>query len=115
MEAARPEMPPGIEDRDADVWEPLLAIADAAGAEWPERARNAVVLLVGAVRYAEPSLGIRLLADLKVLCDTSTLDALATAVILERLTNLPETPWGDLKGKPISDRVLAKRLRQYGV
>ena len=112
MEAARPEMPPGIEDRDADVWEPLLAIADAAGGEWPERARNAAVALVGAARDAEPSLGIRLLADLKVLFDTSTLDALATAVILERLTNLPESPWGDLKGKPISDRVLAKRLRQ---
>jgi hypothetical protein len=30
MTAARPEMPPGIEDRDADVWESLLAIADAA-------------------------------------------------------------------------------------
>jgi hypothetical protein len=26
-----PEMPDGVEDRAADVWEPLLAIADAAG------------------------------------------------------------------------------------
>ena len=24
---ARPEMPAGVEDRDADIWEPLLAIA----------------------------------------------------------------------------------------
>jgi Protein of unknown function (DUF3631) len=31
MAAARPEMPVGIEDRNADLWEPLLAIADAAG------------------------------------------------------------------------------------
>jgi hypothetical protein len=27
---ARPETPPGIEDRNADVWQPLLAVADAA-------------------------------------------------------------------------------------
>src|SRR5262249_45998418 len=38
MAAARPEMPPGIEDRNADVWEPLLAVADAAGGIWPQRA-----------------------------------------------------------------------------
>ena len=37
LAAARPDMPAGIADRDADVWEPLLAIADAAGGDWPER------------------------------------------------------------------------------
>ena len=37
---AEPEMPPGIEDRDADAWEPLLAVADEAGDDWPERAES---------------------------------------------------------------------------
>ena len=37
---AWPEMPNGIRDRDADVWEALLAVADVAGRNWPERARN---------------------------------------------------------------------------
>src|SRR5207249_3048671 len=32
---AEPAMPPGIEDRQADLWEPLLAIADAAGGLGP--------------------------------------------------------------------------------
>src|SRR5262245_61907066 len=36
-----PELPASIEDRDADVWEPLIAIADAAGGEWPQLARKA--------------------------------------------------------------------------
>src|SRR5262245_25287785 len=39
MAEARPVMPDGIEDRNADVFEALLAIADAAGDGWPERAR----------------------------------------------------------------------------
>jgi hypothetical protein len=30
-----PQMPNGIEDRNADVWESLLAIADLAGGDWP--------------------------------------------------------------------------------
>src|SRR4051812_7579037 len=37
--ASRPEMPASIVDRDADVWESLLAVADLAGGEWPELAR----------------------------------------------------------------------------
>ena len=115
MADARPEMPPGIEDRDADVWEPLLAIADAVGGDWPVRARGAAVALVGAAREIEPSLGIRLLTDLKTIFDSSTLTAIATATILSRLVDLPESPWGDLKGRQINDRILARRLRQYGV
>src|SRR5262249_19833854 len=115
MAAARPEMPPGIEDRAADMWEPLLAIADAAGGACRKRARDDATELVGAAKEAEPSLGVRLLADLKIVFDKRGEDKLATSVILADLIALPESPWGDLKGKPITDRALATRLRQYGI
>ena len=39
----RPVLPKGVEDRDADVWEPLLTVAELAGGHWPERARVAAV------------------------------------------------------------------------
>ena len=42
-----PELPPEIQDRDADVWEPLIFIADAVGGSWPERARVSAVSLFG--------------------------------------------------------------------
>src|SRR5262245_35170049 len=35
----RPRMPDGVINRDQEVWEPLLAIADRAGQDWSERAR----------------------------------------------------------------------------
>ena len=35
---AGPSMPPGLSDRSEDVWEPLMAIADLAGGDWPQRA-----------------------------------------------------------------------------
>src|SRR6476646_10646782 len=63
--AARPARPGGIEDRNADVWEALFAIADAAGGAWPKSAREAAVALIAAGREEEPSLGIRLLGDLR--------------------------------------------------
>ena len=108
-----PAMPKGVEDRDADVWEPLLAVADSIGGAWPKRAREAAVSLVSAAREAEPSLGIRLLADLQAVFGTT--EVMATTVILKALHDLPESPWNDLKGKPINDRGLAVRLRQYGI
>jgi hypothetical protein len=119
MTAARPAMPPGIEDRNADVWESLLAVADGVGGQWPDRARAAAVALVKAGEEADPSLGLLLLADLKKVFDTSTVamkyGGLATATILERLISMTENPWGDLHGKPITDRILAQKLKQYGV
>jgi hypothetical protein len=48
-------LPPAVEDRDADCWEPLLAVAEAAGGDWPERARAAAVLLVVAGKDREAS------------------------------------------------------------
>jgi hypothetical protein len=113
MTEAQPEMPEGIEDRNADVFEALLAIADAAGEAWPKRARLAAVALVAAAAEREPSLGIRLLADLREAFGTA--DQLTTAELLGRLHDLPEAPWNDLKGKPLNDRGLAFRLREYGV
>jgi hypothetical protein len=40
-EAARPAMPAGVEDRQADAWEPLLVVADLVSGEWPHKAREA--------------------------------------------------------------------------
>jgi hypothetical protein len=105
-------MPKGVEDRDADMWEPLLAVADCVGGKWPERARQAAVSLVSSAREAEPSLGIRLLSDLQIVFIT---EVMGTTAILKALHDLPESPWNDLKGKPLNDRGLATRLRQYGI
>ena len=38
---ADPEIPEGVEGRAEDIWTPLLAVADAAGGDWPDRARAA--------------------------------------------------------------------------
>ncbi len=41
LEDAQPEPAEGMSGRAEQIWEPLLAIADAAGGDWPERARAA--------------------------------------------------------------------------
>jgi hypothetical protein len=110
---ARPTMPEGLADRAADVWESLLAVADVAGGQWPERARVSAVTLVTDAKAASPSLGIRLLADLRTVFRDR--ESMFTADILGLLTSLDEAPWSDLKGKPLDSRRLASLLRPYDI
>ena len=110
---AIPDMPTGIVDRDADVWEALLAVADAAGGDWPDRARVAAVALVAAAKEGTPSLGVHLLSDLRTIFRDE--ESLATVSILDRLHNLDESPWADIRGKALDERGLARRLAPYGI
>jgi hypothetical protein len=110
-----PEMPDGITDRAADVWEPLLAIADAAGGDWPDRARTAAVALNNARAERDPSLGIQLLASCRRVFAEHADDRLTTEALVQALIDLDEAPWADLRGKPLDARGLARRLRKYDV
>ncbi|MFE1402742.1 DUF3631 domain-containing protein [Streptomyces sp. NPDC058770] len=113
VEGAWPEMPDGITDRPADVWEPLLAVADAAGGDWPERARAACVDLVNAVAEDDrASLGVKLLTDLRDYVFPGT-DTLSTVEMLHMLNAMEESPWGDLDGQPLTARALSKMLKEY--
>lgn len=108
-----PVMPPGVEDRAADVWEALLMVADAAGGEWPARARAAAMEMVAQGQDRSPTQGLRLLADLRLVFGESNF--MRTEDILTALSAIEESPWGDLRGKPIDARKLASLLQPYDV
>ena len=111
-----PDFPDGIEDRNADCWEPLLAIADLAGGDWPERARCCAVALVADARgQARESLGIKLLADCHSAFTDVAANDLPTENLLITLNNYEESPWGDIRGKALDARSLARRLSKYGI
>jgi len=50
LTGAEPEIPPELNDRQQDVCDPLIAIDDVAGDQWPERARQALIALLADVR-----------------------------------------------------------------
>jgi hypothetical protein len=54
LAAVQPEMPEGVRLRAAQIWRPLLAVAEIAGGEWPERAAAACAELTMA-RDATPA------------------------------------------------------------
>jgi hypothetical protein len=92
VKQAWPDLPAGIADRDADIWEPLLVIADIAGGDWPQRARDAAVTLVTDSKRETPSLGVRLLKDLRTIFGDR--DAIGTEDILDALYKIEESSLG---------------------
>lgn len=112
---AEPDMPEGVTDRSAEIWEPLIAIADAAGGHWPYVARNACRHFVLEGGPQVTSLGVRLLADLRDVFAAARADRMTTAEILTALLEMDDGPWSDLYGKPLDARRLAKELARYGV
>ena len=54
LAAAQPELPDGVRLRAAQIWRPLLAVAEVAGGDWPARAAAACAELTMA-REATPA------------------------------------------------------------
>lgn len=115
-EAATGYEPPGlgVEDRAADVWEPLVTVADMAGGRWPALAREAAAYIVSEAEAdtGEASLNVRLLSDLRHVFDEQGADFLSSAKVCELLHGIEESPWGQFDLNPST---LSRRLREYGI
>lgn len=112
LESAEPEMP--IEDRAADTWEPLIAVADLAGGDWPKRSRHAAEVLTEEQEESDPdSPATRLLAD----CRTAFGDdrCLSTEDLLAKLKADQEAPWADWGTSGLTPRRLAAMLGDFGI
>lgn len=112
LAAVEPAMP--VEDRAADTWEPLVAVADLAGGTWPDRARRACeVLTADRDGSTPPSDRIRLLADCRIAFRGA--DAIPTTVLLDRLRDDPEAPWAEYGGTGLTARKLGMLLAEYDI
>lgn len=122
LRSARPSMPEALNDRQSDICEPLLAIADAAGGEWPQRARTALIQLFGGSEANDENLGVRLLSAIRDAFTQSGTDKLSTDEILESLLNCDGAPWvswwekeiarGNMRGPATR---LASMLKPFGI
>lgn len=115
IRTARPAEVDGLNDRANDCWEPLLAVAEVAGGNWPKLARLAAATLHGLEEDA-PSIGAELLASIRDAFDSRKAERLATADLLEALAEDEEAPWAAWnRGKPMTAHQLAKRLSEFGI
>jgi hypothetical protein len=109
------DLPAGIEDRPADVWEALVAIGDLASETWSVRLRQAAVTLNGQREERDPSLGVQLLKDVRATFERLEVDRIASAKLAEELAGIEGAPWSNLRGVPIDANGIARRLKPYSI
>ena len=113
---ARPVLPEALNDRAQDNWEPLLAIADYVGGDWPRWAREAALQISGDGEQDSGSLSSELLADIKTVFEEKYVCKVKTADLIDYLCEDDMRPWSTYnRGKPMTPRQLAKRLSGYGI
>jgi hypothetical protein len=115
LAVARPDLPSELDDRAQDACEPLVAIADLAGGEWPAWARKALVALRAQSDEDEATAGERILADCRTIFEERAVDRMASADLLEALGSDEEAPWADWRGNGLTLRGLARLLDPYGI
>jgi hypothetical protein len=112
--AARPEPSPGLNDRAADIWEPLIVLADVAGGDWPAIARHAAVKLSAGV--PDTTIIGSLLLDIFIYFGRDNDDRVFSRDIVGYLNANNNRPWAEArKSRTIDELRLAHQLRPYGI
>ena len=107
-----PQIPDALNDRAADNWRPLLAIADLAGGDWPKKAQDAASVLSG---EEVSTFNVDLLADIRATFGEA--EIITSADLVAALVADPERPWATWgKGdKPFTQNGLARLLKPFAI
>ena len=107
-----PQMPECLQNRAADNWHPLVAIADAAGGDWPASARQAARALT---KKEQPAIGTQLLEDVRHIMGGGV-DRIFSSDLAVELAALEGRPWTNFEGRgAITPSSVAKMLAPYGI
>jgi len=112
----RPQLPEELTDRQQDGAEPLLAIADVAGAPWPGRIRQSLIALCTEARADDGSIRVQMLNDIREIFLGRQVKSIFSADLVVALCEIETSPWAEwAKGKPLSTGKLAWQLHPFGV
>lgn len=119
LAAADPETPSQLHDRAQDNWRALLAIADAAGGDWPDRARKVATALT-VDDEDNSSIGELLLSDFRDIFQKLELtegDCPASTILARELHDMEHRPWPEWgrDKKPITPRQIAALLKPFAI
>ena len=116
IRSANPAQPPGLNDRAADNWRPLCAIAEVVGGDWTAHVQQAIVRLqVAAPDEAES--GALLLQDLQAYFTDQDAKHVSSEEFAKSLVQMEERPWSEYgrQRKPISVNQIARLLKPFDI
>lgn len=108
--------PEELNDRAADNWLPLFAIAHVLGEDWPTRARAAALSLSGKDDDEGGSPGMLLLQDFSKLFENPLLDPIRSSDVPALLGELEDRKWGEWgRSGLITPAQVARLLKPFGI
>jgi len=115
LKNASPELPESLSDRQQDGAEPLLVIADAAGGDWPTRARLALTEIYSSNKTTDESVGVMLLSDIRDIFFERDAEELSSKEVAEALGKIEGRPWPTWDPRPMTPNALARLLAPFDV
>jgi len=102
-----------LRDREADIWEPLFAIASVAVPERMEELKRIAIRLSDqkAKMDVDESQGLRLLADIRTTFSGTKRNAIPSVELVDRLRKDAANHWGE----ELTQTKLARLLRPFGI
>lgn len=119
LREARPHLPEELSDRQQDISEPLIAIADLAGDRWPSVMRPSLLEVFGSAASEDGSQGVMLLRDIRDVFEARIgldEDRTSSVDLVENLCSLEGRPWADWNhGKGMTANNLSRKLKDFGI
>jgi hypothetical protein len=102
-----------LKDREADIWEPLFAIASVVVPERLEELKRIAIRLSGekASMDVDDSQGLRLLADTHIVFSATKRNAIPSVELVDRLRKDMASHWGE----ELTQIKFARLLRPFGI
>jgi hypothetical protein len=111
----KPEKLEALSDRQRDICNPLLKIADLAGGGWLQKLSDALISVMSA-RQDDEGAQIKLLADIRCIFDKQNAQQLFSAQLVAELVKIETSPWAEWKHeKPMTPIQLARMLKSFRV
>ena len=106
----------GLADRQNDIAEPLLAIAQLAGESWLQRLTVALQSVFNAAKVEDGSIGVTLLSDIRTVFDERGTGPIPSKELAALLCQIEGRPWAEWShGKGLTANTLAGQLKKYGI
>jgi hypothetical protein len=105
-----------LSDRQNDIAEPLLCIAQFAGNAWLQRLTGALQSVFGAAGTEDSSNGVTLLADIRAVFDGGAAEQIPSKTLAEKLCEIEGRPWAECShGKGLTANNLARQLKKFKI
>ena len=105
-----------LSDRQNDIPEPLLSIAQLAGHQWLLMLTEALQAVFKGTSGEDSSIGVTLLFDIRAVFDERKTDRVSSKVMAECLCQIEGRPWAEwFHGKGMTANNLARQLKKYHI